>query len=219
MKFVRASDHSLLIVFGDEISLDLHRQVLRMQHRLRFDGLLNLHPAYASVLVSFDPLRTTHEAVEAAAAGIEGGEPEAPDARLVDIPVCYGGEFGPDLEEVARLSGLAKEQVIAAHSEAEYIVYFLGFAPGFPYLGGLPPALAVPRLAEPRRTVAAGSVAIGGGQTGIYPVATPGGWRLIGRTPLSLFDPAAEPPTLLQAGDRLRFRAIDRDEYDRLSRA
>lgn len=218
MRFARASDHSLLISFGDEINLDLHRQVLRMQSGLRVPGVLNLHPAYASMLVSFDPLRTSHQAIEAAALNVEGGNPELPESRLVEIPVCYGGGFGPDLEDVARLSGLATDEVVATHSGAEYRVYFLGFAPGFPYLGGLPPALSVPRLEEPRRSVPAGSVAIGGSQTGVYPVPTPGGWRLIGRTPLRLFDPAGEPPTLLEAGDRVRFQAIDRDRYERLSR-
>ena len=219
MKFLRASDHSLLIDFGDQISLDLHRQVLRMQRGLRAGGVLNLHPAYASVLVSFDPLRTSHAAIEAAALEVESGALELPESRLVEIPVCYGGEFGPDLDDVGRLSGLAPEQVIAMHSGAEYRVYFLGFAPGFPYLGGLPPQLSTPRLPEPRRSVPAGSVAIGGGQTGVYPMSTPGGWRLIGRTPLCLFDPAAASPTLLEMGDRVRFQPIGRDEYERLSRS
>jgi len=218
VKFVRASDHSLLIVFGDEIRLETHRQVLRMQPALRLPGVLNLHPAYASILVSFDPLQTSHEAVEAAALTAEGSGVIVPESPLVEIPVCYGGKFGPDLEDVARLSGLAAERVIEVHSEAEYRVYFLGFAPGFPYLGGLPPALTVPRLAEPRRSVPAGSVALGGGQTGVYPVSTPGGWRLIGRTPVRLFDPRAERPTLLEMGDRVRFRRIEADAYERLSR-
>jgi len=218
VRLIRASDHSVLIVFGDAISPDLHRQVMRMQQALRLPGVLNLHPAYASLLVSFDPLKTSHEAIEAAALEAESHEAIAPESLLVEIPVCYGGEFGPDLEEVAKLVGLTADGVIAAHSEAEYKVYFLGFAPGFPYLGGLPPALAVPRLPQPRLRVPAGSVALGGGQTGVYPMSTPGGWRLIGRTPLCLFDPGAARPTLLEIGDRVKFRRIAAHDYERLSR-
>jgi len=218
VKFVPASDHSLLIVFGDHISLELHQQVLRMQQTLQADGILNLHPAYASILVSFDPLRTDQAAIEEAAREVGSRPLELSASRRVEIPVCYGGEFGPDLDDVARLSGLQLEDVIATHAGAEYRVYFLGFAPGFPYLGGLPTELSTPRLAEPRRSVPAGSVAIGGGQTGVYPMSTPGGWRLIGRTPLRLFDPTGGAPTLLEMGDRVRFRPIGKDDYERLSR-
>ena len=131
------------------------------------------------------------------------GHTEAP--RLVEIPVRYGREFGPDLEDVARHTGLTPERVIEMHSEAEYLVYFLGFAPGFSYLGGLPPELATPRLPAPRKRVPAGSVAIGGNQTGVYPIASPGGWRIIGHTNTKLFDPDAAEPVLLRMGDRLRF--------------
>ncbi len=125
--------------------------------------------------------------------------------RTVEIPVVYGGESGPDLEDVARYAGMAPERVVELHASAQYLVYFLGFSPGFPYLGGLPAALAVPRLEAPRTRVPAGSVAIGGGQTGIYPVESPGGWRIIGRTPLLMFDSRQDPPALLAMGDRLRF--------------
>lgn len=125
--------------------------------------------------------------------------------RVVEIPVIYGGEAGPDLDDVARHSGLTPEQVVLQHSQADYVVFFLGFQPGFPYLGGLPERLATPRRSEPRLQVPAGSVGIGGSQTGIYPQATPGGWQLIGRTPLPLFDRHRQPPALLQPGDTVRF--------------
>ena len=128
-------------------------------------------------------------------------------SRVVNIPVRYGGQSGPDLEFVAAHAGLTPEQVIELHSAAQYVVYFLGFQPGFAYLGGLPECLATPRRAEPRLSVPAGSVGIGGAQTGIYPSASPGGWQLIGRTDLCLFDPAAAAPTLLQPGDIIRFVA------------
>lgn len=125
--------------------------------------------------------------------------------RQIDIPVIYGGADGPDLDAVARHTGFSAEEVVARHSSAEYVVYFLGFMPGFAYMGGLDPLLATPRHAEPRMSIPAGSVGIGGEQTGIYPLASPGGWQLLGRTPLALFDPANNPPTLLRPGDRVRF--------------
>lgn len=172
-------------------------------------GILNLHPAYASVLVDFDPRLRTHEQIEALVRERLGmpdsGRPE--ELRTIEIPVRYGGEFGPDLEDVARHAGLAAERVVELFSAAEYLVYFVGFATCFPYLGGLPPELATPRLAAPRRHVPAGSVAIAGAQAGVYPLASPGGWRLLGRTSLRLFDPQGSPPPLLRMGDRVRFVA------------
>lgn len=170
-------------------------------------GIRNLNPAYASVLVSFNPLET--DAAELAArigeAAAAADEESLSEPRLIEVPVEYGGDAGPDLEEVAKFHGIPPTEVVALHSSADYLVYFLGFSPGFPYLGGMPEAIATPRLARPRRQVPAGSVAIGGSQTGIYPVASPGGWRIIGRTPLELFNPNRNPPVLLGIGDRLRF--------------
>jgi inhibitor of KinA len=199
-----ASDRSLLVRFGAEISPSVHRQVRAFLRAFRAPGVTNLHPAYASVLISFDPLRTTHAELEQAVHAAAAPAPETP-ARLIEIPVCYGGEFGPDLDDVAAHNHLTPSQVIDLHSSAEYLVYFLGFSPGFPYLGGMPEQLATPRLPSPRKHVPAGSVAIGGPQTGIYPLASPGGWRIIGRTDLELFDPDRRPPTLLETGDRVRF--------------
>jgi allophanate hydrolase subunit 1 len=138
-------------------------------------------------------------------------------ARTVDIPVCYGGEFGPDLDEVAELCGLTAVEVVALHAGGEYLAYMIGFAPGFPYLGGLPDQLVVPRKAAPRLHVPAGSVGLAGKQTGVYPQDSPGGWQIIGRTPIRLFTPERTPPTLLQAGDVVRFRAISCEEYGRLA--
>ncbi|MGD0500911.1 MAG: 5-oxoprolinase subunit PxpB [Bryobacteraceae bacterium] len=210
-----ASDRSLLVSFGEEISAEAHESVARLTRCLHgARGILNLHPAYVSVLVDFDPRRHRHgemealirerwRAMEQAGAPGLGGAP-----RTVTIPVCYGGDLGPDLEDVARHAGLAPERVVELHASAEYLVYFLGFSPGFPYLGGLPPELATPRLETPRTRAPAGSVAIGGSQTGIYPVESPGGWRIIGRTPARLFDPQSSPPALLAMGDRVRFVPI-----------
>lgn len=186
-------------------------------------GLIECVPANAGVTVFYDPVRVAKK---------DGGLPydrvgrwigeraaaaarEAPALmeRWVVIPVCYGGEWGPDLEAVAAAHGLSADEVVTRHSSAEYHVCAVGFTPGFPYLGGLPEALQTARRQTPRLRVPAGSVAIGGRQTGIYPFETPGGWHLIGRTPLRLFNPQQRPPSLLQAGDRVRFRRIAPAEF------
>ena len=208
MRVVDASDRALLLVFDDRISLAAHRDVLRLTPLLRtVRGVTNVHPAYASILVDFDPRVIRHAGVEQAATEIfaQAAGAAFPEPRTVEVPVFYGGENGPDLESVAALTGHTPDEVVAIHSGAGYLVYFLGFSPGFPYLGGLPESIAAPRLETPRKRVPAGSVAIGGRQTGVYPLASPGGWRIIGRTPLHLFDAAADPPALLQMGDHVRF--------------
>jgi KipI family sensor histidine kinase inhibitor len=202
----------LLVTFGEEISAAAHIAVRGLTAALAGSrGVLNLHPAFASVLVEFDPRRHTHAGMEALVrSAIEDAtEREPPPSRLIEIPVRYGGEFGPDLDDVARHRDLTPRRVVELHAGAEYEVYFVGFSTCFPYLAGLPAELATPRLAAPRRLVAAGSVAIAGAQAGVYPLASPGGWRIIGRTPLSLFDPAGEPPPLLRMGDRVRFVPLE----------
>ena len=209
-----ASDRSVLVTFGGAISGEAHRQVSLLCRRLAgVRGLLNLHPAFASVLIDFDPRLRSHAAIEAlvherleAEAEPAAGVLEA--ARVVEIPVKYGGEEGPDLEDVARHCGMDPARVVELHSSAEYVVYFVGFSTCFPYLGGLPEALATPRLGAPRKHVPEGSVAIGGSQAGVYPLASPGGWRLIGRTSLRLFDRQASPPGLLRMDDRVKFRPV-----------
>ena len=205
-----ASDRSLLVSFGNEITLEAHHLVGRLTDGLEGRrGILNLHPAYTTVLIDFDPRLHGHAQIESLVRecmGAVGGRAPAP-SRTVEVPVRYGGESGPDLEDVARHAGLSPEGVVELHSSAAYLVYFVGFATCFPYLGGLPARLATPRLAAPRKHVPAGSVAIGGSQAGVYPLASPGGWRLIGRTRMCLFDPAAAPPPLLRMGDRVRFVA------------
>jgi KipI family sensor histidine kinase inhibitor len=197
-----------MITFGETISLVAHQQVSAATHALEgIRGILNLHPAYASVLVDFEPRLFTHEEAEALVRERMESASHAPatEGRTIEIPVCYGGDLGPDLGDVARHTGLAPERVVELHASADYLVYFVGFSTCFPYLGGLPPELATPRLSNPRKHVPAGSVAIGGSQAGVYPIASPGGWRLIGRTSLRLFDPGAVPPPLLRMDDRVRF--------------
>ena len=209
MDIFPASDRSLLISFGDEISLAHHREVARLTQALvGTRGILNLHPAFTTLLIDFDPRLLYHEAVESIVRERMHQAEAAPPAqsRTVEIAVRFGGEFGPDLNDVATNAGLDPRAVIDCFCAAGYEVYFVGFSTCFPYLGGLPRDLATPRLSAPRKLVPQGSVAIAGSQAGIYPLASPGGWRLIGRTALRLFDPTAEPPPLLRMSDRVVFR-------------
>lgn len=220
IRFQAASDQSLLVHFGKEISLETHREIVSFVKLLEAEplqGILNLHPAYCSVLVKFEASKLTHAEVEASLktylSRLREVKPAAP--RLHEIPVCYGGEQGPDLEQVAAIHKLSVPEVIRLHSSVIYTAYFLGFVPGFAYLGGLPVELATPRLQTPRKKVPAGSVAIGGKQTGVYPTATPGGWRLIGKTSLKLFNPASAHSSLFEIGDQVRFIAITEEEFER----
>ena len=217
-QFRAASDQSLLVYLGEEIALENHQRVLKLLRLLQsepIDGIRNLHPAYSSLMIKFDPLRLDHDELQSRLVPYLGRldrEP-LPEPHEVEIPVCYGGEFGPDLSDVAGMHGMTAAQVIELHSSPIYVVYFLGFAPGFAYLGGLPAAVASRRLETPRAKVPQGSVGIGGNQTGVYPFATPGGWRLIGRTPVAMFRRDANPMSLLQIGDQVRFRAISEKEF------
>ena len=216
MQFVYSSDRSLLLVLGDEISLGAHREVLRLTPLLQaVRAVVNVHPAYASILIDFDPLEIGHRDLERAAAELyaQAAAAPLPVPRTMEIPVCYGGEYGPDLNDVAAMCGRSPDEVVAIHSGADYLVCFLGFSPGFPYLSGMPESIAASRLATPRSRVPAGSVAIGGRQTGVYPLASPGGWRIIGRTPLRLFQPFADPPVLLRMGDHVKFVPISKGDF------
>lgn len=207
---MRASDQAFLVVFDESITRAAGEGVRRLHAWLRAQpvtGTLDLHPGYATLLVRFDGRRVAPAAIERElAARLDGlADHPAPEPRSFDVPVRYGGDGGPDLEEVARATGLCAAEVVAKHAAADYTVRFLGFAPGFPYLDGLPADLATARRSAPRRRVAAGSVAIAGMQAGIYPVASPGGWNVIGRTDLALFDAERQTPALLSPGDRVRF--------------
>lgn len=224
LRFQPASDQSLLIYFGEKIALKANEQVRRLLHLLEAEpiaGVRNLHPAYCSLLVKFDPLKWQHEKLEKALRKYLGllDKVKLPQPREVEIPVCYGGEYGPDLDEVAALHKITPEQVIELHSFGTYLVYFLGFVPGFAYLGELPSELVTPRLATPRKKVPGGSVGIAGNQTGVYPFETPGGWRLLGRTPLEMFRTDRDGLSLLSIGDRVRFAPISRERFAELSRA
>jgi KipI family sensor histidine kinase inhibitor len=222
-RFELASDQSLLVYFGQEITLHAHQQVMKLLRLLELEpiaGVRNLHPAYCSLLVKFDALQMRHEEVEAILRRYleRLEEVNLPEPRQVEIPVCYGREFGPDLSDVCAIHGLTHAQAIELHASAEYLVYFLGFVPGFGYLGELPEALVTPRLAAPRRRVPAGSVGIAGNQTGIYPFATPGGWRLIGRTPVRMFQAERDGLSLLSIGDHVRFMPISTERFAALEK-
>jgi inhibitor of KinA len=201
-----ASDQSLLLDFASGLRAEIPR-LARAIEAGRLSGVRNLHPAYESILVVFDPLATSHEKLGEDLLRLcrEAPPRAASGSRLVEIPVCYGGEEGPDLEAVAAFHGITSERVVELHCSAEYRVAFLGFAPGFAYLSGLPEEIATPRLETPRRAVPAGSVGVAGGQAAVYPLSTPGGWRLIGRTRLVMFDAGRQPMSLLAIGDRVRF--------------
>lgn len=220
-RFQVASDQSLLVYFGDQVTREAHQSVRRFLLLLESEplaGVKNLHPAYCSVLIKFDPLTLRHEKLQEILQGyIARMEKVAlPEPREVEIPVCYGDGFGPDLDDVAQLHGLTTQRVIELHTEGRYVVYFLGFVPGFAYLGELPPELVTPRLTSPRKSVPAGSVGIAANHTGVYPISTPGGWRLLGRTPAKMFLPERKEMSLLAIGDRVRFMAISRRQFAKL---
>lgn len=225
IEFEALADDAWLLRLGEVIDDALNARIHALAARLRAQApawLRDLVPAYASLAVFFDSRAIDADAardwLQAQCARMtDVADPlESSDSRTVEIPVAYGGEFGPDLDAGAAELGLSPSALIKRHSDAVYTVAMIGFAPGFPYLSGLDPELALPRLATPRTQVAAGSVAIGGAQTGIYPRPGPGGWRLLGRTPLTLFDPSRAQPSLLLPGDRVRFRAIDAAQFARL---
>ena len=218
MRFCAASDQTLLVYLGEEIGLPAHERVLNLLRVLQKDPpkwLRNLEPAYTSLMVTFDPCKVDHSGAEQLLRqyGERAKTARPRKARTLEIPVFYGGEFGPDLNDVAALHGLKPQEVIALHSSRTYHAYFLGFAPGFAYLGDLPEQISTPRLETPRKKVPAGSVGIAGRQTAVYPFSTPGGWRLIGRTPLKMFRSDRKGMALISIGDEVKFRAISREQF------
>ncbi len=197
----------MVLELDPPVSLSSQQRIWGLAQRLRGrPEVIDVVPGMNNITVALsDPQQTALDAIEWLQQWWETSEIQVPESRLIDIPVVYGGPAGPDLDEVARHCEMSASQVVACHSAVEYVVYFIGFQPGFPYLGGLDSRLHTPRRAEPRLQVPAGSVAIGGAQTGVYPLATPGGWQLIGRAQTTLFTPDRQPPVLLRSGDRVRF--------------
>lgn len=221
IRILTEGDSSLLIEFGKEISPEVNAkitgtvQLLKEQH---IEGVLDIIPAFCSLLLNYDPRVISYDELKdrmerLVKLDVKTGKQTK---RIYEIPVCYGGEYGPDLENIAEHAGLSVEEVIQIHSSKDYLIYMLGFLPGFCYLGGLDERIHTPRLANPRVKINAGSVGIGGSQTGIYPLESPGGWQLMGLTPVKTYDPEREIPILVQAGDYIRFVPIDEQEFIRI---
>jgi inhibitor of KinA len=215
-RILPVGEAAFTVEFGDRLDEQLNCQVHALDAALnahRFPGLVETISTYRSLLVMYDPLAvdeaTVRATLKAAVEELHAQRSTPTEGRLVELPVYYGGEWGPDLEDVSAHCGLTPDQVIRLHTASTYLVAMLGFAPGFAYLFGLHSSLATPRLTTPRTRVEPGGVGIAGAQTGLYALPTPGGWRIIGRTPMSLFDPARDDPFALRAGDRVRFVAIE----------
>jgi len=218
-RYLPLGDTALTVEFGDVISLEVNRKVIALNEavgKAGITGVVELVPTYRSLLIRYDPAKTSHEQLVSQIKEIEKALEEKPieaQTRRLVVPVVYGGNCGPDLKFVAEYHGLTEEQVVKLHSGKEYRVYMIGFVAGFPYLGDVPEEIATPRLETPRLKVPAGSVGIAERQTGIYPCEAPGGWRIIGRTPIKLFDPQWHPPALLKPGDTVRFKPISEQEF------
>ena len=222
-RILSAGDSAVIIEFGDSIDMKINARVQQLRQHIergQFNGIVELVPTYRSLAVYFDPVvvedvglffeRLKKMAQNTKGEIIEGG-------LVIVIPACYGGEFGPDMQNVVEHTSLTEAEIVKRHTAVDYYCYMLGFTPGFAYLGGMDESLATPRLKEPRKVIPAGSVGIAGKQTGIYPIDSPGGWQLIGRTPLKLFDPEGEPPFLIDAGMWVHFRSIDSKEYEEIA--
>lgn len=220
-RLLAGGDKSIFVEFGDGIDPELSQRVRHLRvaiEKKKIPGVTETVPAYRSLLVYFEPLEINPRKLREILSSLaESPESEAlPESRLIEVPTVYGGEYGPDLAFVAAHNGLSESEVIQIHTGTPYLVYMIGFVPGFPYLGGMSPRIAAPRLETPRAKIPVGAVGIAGSQTGIYPAESPGGWRLIGRTPLKLFDPGREPAALFRAGDYLSFTSITPEEFARI---
>lgn len=223
IRFLMAGDSALVAEFGNAITPEINARIRAFNIALeqaKLPGIVELLPTYRSVLIQYDPLTIGTDALKARLSKIAENLDSIviPPAKVVEIPVLYGGEMGPDLGFVAEHAGITPEEVIRLHTEPEYLIYMLGFTPGFTYLGGLNEKIHTPRLAQPRVKIPGGSVGIAGSQTGMYPIDSPGGWQLIGRTPVKLYDPNRADPILPRAGQYIKFRAIEQAEYDEIAK-
>jgi inhibitor of KinA len=225
VRFAPLGDRAVMITLGATIDEATHRLVQSASARIDRTppaGFVDQVPAFTSIAVHYDPVLAVRGTSKSPYARVvddltsalsELTAEQLPPAKVVEIPVCYGGALGPDLDDVARAHEMTADEVVRLHTSGNYLVYMVGFMPGFAYLGGLPTKLATARRTTPRTVVPAGTVGIGGSQTGVYPLDSPGGWNLIGKTPLAIFDIARPQPALLATGDRVRFRAITEEQF------
>lgn len=223
VRYLVSGDSALTVEFGKEISPEINRKIRAFKLALEaanIEGIVETIPTYRSLLICYRPEVIRYgaliDALEQVGASMDSIT--LPPPSVVEIPVLYGGEAGPDLGHVASVHGLTEKEVVEIHSSREYLIYMLGFIAGFPYLGGMDKQIATPRLETPRVKIEGGSVGIAGEQTGVYPVASPGGWQLIGRTPVKLYDAKREKPVLLEAGQYIRFRPVSEETYREIER-
>ncbi|PIQ20657.1 MAG: kinase inhibitor [Cytophagales bacterium CG18_big_fil_WC_8_21_14_2_50_42_9] len=229
VNFYPLGDAAIVLEFGDHIDRLTHGYIQAFTAYLDqhlFPGLVEYVPAFTTLTIYYDPWVVGQQGLVNPYATVAARlqemllhvktNPEKPAVKVIEIPVHYGGKYGADLEYVANSHGLKPKEVIKLHTQTTYLVYMMGFAPGFPYLGGMAPEIATPRKEKPRARVPAGSVGIAGKQTGVYPIQSPGGWQLIGRTPLLLFSPHRDKPSLLEAGDSIRFVPISEKQFDKI---
>lgn len=223
VRILYAGEQGIVIEFGNKICADVNARVHNLAKILvdtMGSNIVEVVPTYRSLLIYFDPMQIQRKQlvkhIEDVIVSEKSGQVAIMQGKIVYIPVCYNEEFGPDLQFVAQYNGLTVDEVVTIHTSSPYLVYMLGFTPGFPYLGGMSERIATPRLEKPRTRIVAGSVGIAGSQTGFYPIDSPGGWRLIGRTPVKAFQPEAVKPFLFDAGVYLQFQAVTRQEYDEI---
>lgn len=218
IRYLPAGDKVVVVEFGNEINQAINHKVMALYQAINschIEGIEELIPTYCSLMVQYNPSKVVHkELINRLKELSENLDQEIKTKqRIIEVPVIYGQEFGPDIEFVASHNNITVDEVIQIHISQDYLIYMLGFTPGFPYLGGMSDEIETPRLETPRNKIPVGSVGIAGKQTGIYPIESPGGWQLIGRTPITLYDPYREPPILMQAGDFIRFVSVGLEDY------
>jgi inhibitor of KinA len=222
LKYQLSGDSALIIKAGEVISEEISRIIRRLLVRIEqkeIEGVTDFIQSYNELLVCYNPLITGFNELTTRLKAIESDieSVQLPELKVIVVPVLYGGDTGPDLEEVARHCNMSGKEVISIHCSPEYLVYMLGFTPGFCYLGGMDQRIAAPRKRNPALRILSGSVGIADNQTGIYPIESPGGWQIIGRTPLKLFDPARKPEFLIRAGDKIKFEPVTREEFEKIA--